>query len=599
MSDNTSSPRSKRPYATLDLRATEIKVTPIGDTFANIEPEMPPIGPVPWPAPARTFATPAAAAAETVKASATTASSAQSAKPTASAASPSGASKSDASKSDASKSGAPKSGAPEKVKATIVNRYATEQQGQTVVQKRGGFFSHLAAGIIGGGVALGAWTWGLPELSGRGYIPFALSGDAGLTQRLAKLEKAQAGGDLAAKLDRTEARLADVEKSAAKIGDIKEAQTRFVAETKATLAAAAGDSGATEQLTRIAALEAKLKAMTEAGASDPNAGRMEQLAALTGRLADLETSLATQHTALRKSVAGDVEARLTAATEASEAAKSGTQRIERDIATAKSEAASVGERMAAIKSDGERTADTLKRTQSELASLKSSIETLTASVAKPADITAAVSPVTAKIAALETDLKSVQQAEAERRSNAERVVLALELQNLKRALDRGQKYDGEFAQVEKVAGGAIDLAPLAKFKDQGVPTVAELTKEFRPSVNAMIDAETIPADGSVVDRMIAGAKAVVRVRKVSHDPNDNSAEAVAGRMEAALKEGRLNDVVAEAGDLSPKAKDAAAPFLEKVSARASVDKALASLEDKLKSSMSGTPASPASPAKTQ
>ena len=239
--------------------------------------------------------------------------------------------------------------------------------------------------------------------------------------------------------------------------------------------------------------------MTEAGANDPNAGRMEQLAALTGKVADLETSLATQLTALRKSVAGDVEARLTAATEASEAAKSGTQRIDRDIATVKSEAARVDERMAAIKSDGDRAADTLKRTQSELASLKSSIETLTASVAKPADIATAVSPVSAKIAALETDLKNVQQAEAERRSNAERVVLALELQNLKRALDRGQKYDGEFAQVEKVAGGAIDLTPLAKFKEQGVPTVAELTKEFRPSVNAMIDAETVPADGSVVD----------------------------------------------------------------------------------------------------
>ena len=224
MSDNTSIPQSKRPYATLDLKATEIKVTPIGDKFPDIEPEMPPIGPVPWPAPARTFATPAAAAAEAVKTSAASATSAQSAKPAASAASP--------------------SGAPEKVKATIVNRYATEQQGQVVVKKRGGFFSHLAASIIGGAVALGAWTWGLPELSGRGYIPFALNGDAGLTQRLAKLEKAQAGGDLATKLDRTEARLADVEKSAAKIGDIKEAQTRFVAETKATLADAAGDAGA-------------------------------------------------------------------------------------------------------------------------------------------------------------------------------------------------------------------------------------------------------------------------------------------------------------------------------------------------------------------
>ncbi len=235
--------------------------------------------------------------------------------------------------------------------------------------------------------------------------------------------------------------------------------------------------------------------MSDAGANDPTAGRVEQLAALTGKVSDLETSLATQLTALRKSVASDVEARITAATEASEAAKSGTQRIDRDIATVKSEAARSDERIGAIKGEGDRTSDAVKRTQSELAGLKSAVDSLTTSAAKPADIATAVSPVSAKIAALENDLKAVQQAEAERRSNAERVVLALELQNLKRALDRGQKYDGEFAEVEKVAGGKLDLAPLAKFKEQGVPTVAELTKDFRPSVNAMIDAETLPAEG--------------------------------------------------------------------------------------------------------
>ncbi len=82
MSDNSSLPQSKRPYATLDLKATEIKVTPIGDKFPNIEPEMPPIGPVPWPAPARTFAA-LAAATEAVKAGAASTSAAPAAKPSA------------------------------------------------------------------------------------------------------------------------------------------------------------------------------------------------------------------------------------------------------------------------------------------------------------------------------------------------------------------------------------------------------------------------------------------------------------------------------------------------------------------------------------
>jgi hypothetical protein len=68
-------------------------------------------------------------------------------------------------------------------------------------------------------------------------------------------------------------------------------------------------------------------------------------------------------------------------------------------------------------------------------------------------------------------------------------------------------------------------------------------------------------------------------------------------METALKEGRLGDVIAEAGALSAKAKDVASPFLEKVKARASVDQALASLEGQLKTSLSGAPSEPAS--KTQ
>lgn len=608
MSDNKSdSAQGKRPYATLDLKATEIKVTPIAartastsasasastsastaapaaDVTASVK-----AADVPLPLPARRYAT--AAPFIAAAASSTTAAS--------NAASPAPATAS----SSASASAAAHPQSPTKVRAMISRsdepRNENGERQTVIVKKRGGFFSHLAASVIGGAVALGAWGWGLPELNNRGLLaelPFKIpalpipDGGSKLADRLTSLEKGQGSGDIAAKLQAAEARLAALEKSTGAIGEIKEQQTRFVAETKAALAAAASDAGVPAELERLAAVEAKLKAMSEAGAGDPNAGRLEQLAALTGKVADLETSLATQLTALRKSVAGDVDARLLAAAEAAEAAKSGTQRIDRDVAGLKSEAARIGENLVALKADADRASAELKRGQDELASLKSALEGVKSSTAKPADVASAISPVAAKIASLEQNLKGLSAAEEARRSNAERVVLALELQNLKRALDRGQRYDAELAEVEKAAGGKFDLSKLARFKSEGVPTVADLAKDFRTSANAMIDAETGTENATVVDRLIAGARSVVRVRKVSHDPQDTSAEAIAGRMEIALKEGRLGDVLNAAGSLSGKAKEAAAPFLDKVQARAGVDSAIASLEGQLKTSMSGAPA---------
>ncbi len=569
MSNTNNQSGSKRPYATLDLKATEIKVSKIGES-AGASAATP--ASVPLPLPPSAYATqtpPEANAAKPAAAAPSAAQAAAAARATA---------------SDKASSAAAPSAASASTKAA-----ASET---VIVKKRGGFFSHLAASLVGGAVALGGWAYGLPELQKQGLIPAIGAGDtSGVADRIAKLEAAAA-----AKLEAAESRLAALEKSSGAIGELKDAQSRLVAETKAALASAASDAGAPDQLERLTAVENRLKAMADAGASDPNAGRLEQLAALTGKVSDLETSLATQLTALRKSVSGDVEARVVSATEAAEAAKSGMQRIDRDMAALKTESAKLDERIAAIKAEIDHTVEQNKLRQEEFAKLKVALDDVKGSAAKPADVTSAIAPVTAKIAEIEKGLQDVTAAEAARQSNAERVVLALELQNLKRALDRGQKYDEELAEVEKAAGGKFDLALLSKFKDQGVPTLADLTRDFRPSVNAMIDAETAPEGGTVVEKLIAGAKSVVRVRRTDLADTDLSAEAIAARMEKALKDGRLGDVLTEASTLSPKAKDAAQPFLDRVSARASVDKALASLEDQLKSSLTGTPGE--SPSKT-
>jgi hypothetical protein len=202
-----------------------------------------------------------------------------------------------------------------------------------------------------------------------------------------------------------------------------------------------------------------------------------------------------------------------------------------------------------------------------------------------------VSPLTSKIAEIEQSVQTIASNEQGRQQNAERIVLSLELSNLKRALDRGQGqgYAAELAEVQRASAGQLDLAPLERFKETGVATPSELKAQFRPLINQVIDADLEPADGSVIDRLLAGAKSVVRVRRVSHDAEDTSTEAVVARMEAAIDEGRLGDVLAQAKLLPEHARVPIEDWLVKVTARDTVDQAIAAVDAKLKASLSGAP----------
>jgi hypothetical protein len=115
-------------------------------------------------------------------------------------------------------------------------------------------------------------------------------------------------------------------------------------------------------------------------------------------------------------------------------------------------------------------------------------------------------------------------------------------------------------------------------------------------MNAVIDADTDPVDGSVIDRLWAGAKTVVRVRKISADASDTSAEAVIVRVEAALKEGRLGEVIEQAKAIPPQAFGPADEWLQAVKARHAVDQAIAGIEGELKASLTGAKPTPAADA---
>lgn len=542
-----------RPHATLDLKATEVTPPPAQAGKDQSEKDKPEVADASKAKPAGA----AAAAASPATASAT------------------------ASAAAGAKTDKPGSAAPS---ASATSRPAPRGYG--------GFFTHVAAGLVGGVIAL------LAADMFAGQLGFETNDQpdkaAALEQRLSALEAARnprsLPPDLAARLAATETKLGKIEQFDANLDGMSKKQADFdknLNELNEKLGTQGGD---TQSAARIAKLEEQLALMQSAAERDPQSGRLPQLAAITGKLADLESTLSTQLDALRKNVAQDVDARLSSATEAGQAARSGTQRIDRDVATLKAETAEISTGLTALKTDSDRSVAALRTTQEDLKRLKADVDTRFASVAKPEDVSSAVSPLSSKLTALQQDVQGVIKSEGDRRTTAERIVLSLELANLKRAIDRGKPYAPELAQTRKVAGDIVDLAPLDRFALDGVPTATDLRQQFKPVAFTIIDADQQPQDGSIVDRLLAGAKSVVRVRRTDHSPDDKSAEAVVGRIETALNEDRLADVLAEAKSLPAPAQDAAREFIAKVEAREAVDRALASVETQLKASLAAAPA---------
>ncbi|MGE0629400.1 MAG: COG4223 family protein, partial [Hyphomicrobiaceae bacterium] len=154
-----------------------------------------------------------------------------------------------------------------------------------------------------------------------------------------------------------------------------------------------------------------------------------------------------------------------------------------------------------------------------------------------------------------------------------------------RAVARGTPFAADLAELSNVAGSKLDLSALERYKNSGVPSTVELTREFHNTANAIIDADSQTKDASWTDRLLAGAKSIVKVRRVDAPADDNSAEAIVARMEKSLKSERLGDVLIEAAKLSPKAAQPARGWLDKIGARAAVERAMARIEDDLKQSL--------------
>lgn len=545
---------AKKPSALIDLKPTEVDIKN--------------------PAPA-------------AKAAATVAAAAASAASATAAASPAGETKpGDAGPSPVKGQSGPTAGATPSGAAASASEKGVPPTARHAAESGGlrGAATHLVAGLAGGVLALLGADAMLPTTGAGGQAPSVQS--QAVEARLKSLETAAAtraaAPELVQRLAIAEKQLADVERVARSIEAqqvLQAGETKSLGEKLVVPQAGGADAE------KLARLEETLSTLAAAALNDPARGRIPQLAAITGKLADLESGIATQITQLRKAVTAEVDSRLSQSTDAAQAARAGTQRLDRELASVKNDAAQISQRVDGLKAQGDRLETLMQGLREATTALKAEIGREMANVARAADVSTAISPLTSKLSALEQNVEGVVRNEDERRQNVERIVTALELGNLKRTIERGVGFGPELAEVRRVAGPKIDLSVLERYRERGVPSLGEMEREFKAIAFAIIDADRQPADAHWTEKLIASAKSVVRIRKVDQDADDKTVEGAVARMEQSLKAGRLADVVAEAAKLSPQARAPAKAWLDKLEGRLAVERAISAVEQDLKASL--------------
>lgn len=446
--------------------------------------------------------------------------------------------------------------------------------------------THLAAGAAGGAVILFggdrvAQLIGVPTPAAK-----VEATATELDKRISALEAAPKS-DAYDLMKSSEERLGKIDNLAADIENLRSDQTRLQQKTESLSSAIGSQDGLSAVQDRVAALEDQLKTLAAAASSETGGSRIADIAAVTSRISEAERGFSGEVSKLRDGIAREIDDRLAIR---EDAAKSDVARLSQTIEKLKADQARLDKSVQAAQEES-------GRVSSGLDEVKASLDQHSISFAKPADVSSAVSPVAERVAKIEGNLEGVLSRDSTRQMNAERIVTALELGNLRRAIDSGKSFDKELDAVNAASNGSLDLKPLEAFKTSGIPSLAEIKKSSRPALLAALDTASVPADASAWDRMLANARTIVRVRKTDAPEGDASVEATVARIEKHLDSGNLSDVLAEIGKLPPETAARLSSWTQKVAARESVDEALASVENELKAALTAPAVPPSADSK--
>ncbi|MFT4162671.1 COG4223 family protein [Shinella sp.] len=142
---------------------------------------------------------------------------------------------------------------------------------------------------------------------------------------------------------------------------------------------------------------------------------------------------------------------------------------------------------------------------------------------------------------------------------------------LKTAIDRGGPYLAELEAFASVAPDDPSIAGLREHAAVGVPSRADLVRDFQPTADAILDAVHQPeGDQGIFNRLMSSAASAIRVRPVGSIEGDTP-EAVVARIENKLQNGDFKGAGIEWQTLPEPGKAAAADYKRKLDARVGVE----------------------------
>jgi hypothetical protein len=224
-------------------------------------------------------------------------------------------------------------------------------------------------------------------------------------------------------------------------------------------------------------------------------------------------------------------------------------------------------------------AATLQTMQASIDEMKTKIAALAeAGTGGSPDLTA----LTERVAKLET---AIDKGVAGSKSAAAAIAFA----NLSSAVAEGRPFAAELATIKSFVPDPGDLGPLPAYADKGIATVPELARSFAASRDAALAAASPAPSGSLIDRLLASASTLVKVKRVDEAATGDSPSAVLARAEALLDKGDLAGSVKQIEMLDGAPREAFSAWLDEAKARLSADAILQRLEATLLASASTAP----------
>jgi len=319
--------------------------------------------------------------------------------------------------------------------------------------------------------------------------------------------------------------------------------------------------------------------------NDPTGALGAQVTALQKKIQDLQTRPAPSAAdtgAIDRSIAA-LGRRLNAMEQSIASLPTGNKSIADRVAAADNAMKSLGVALAALNRRSDDIAAKAAQAQEQAAAAEKAINDLRTSVQSASrEASNAVAPsqlddVRQQIAALEQSVKAVRadldrsirtlDGRISKAGAADRAArLALSASVLQMKVTSGAPYAPELAQAKSLGADQQVLAPLDRFAVSGVPGTSALAVQLLDVIPAMRKAAGAAESGAFLDRLLANASKLVRIRPAEAPVGDGPADVLA-RIEAKAANGNVTDALADLARLPPPVRAPAQAWIAKAKAR--------------------------------